>query len=421
MTRLNSVKKPLVLSMLMLLAIAMFSTFSAANAAVQMGTTLTATVTATGYWQQLCVYDWSITKSMTPTSLEINRGHSGQLFASITATRQVTEINTYSVRGIITVTNNGYLMTQNLKIVDTMQQKTTGGQFQDLAGATITITPPEQLAPSETKSYPYEIQFTHIQGATYRNTVKVTITNYIGNFGVEFGPETHEDFSLPTTPAVTSVDASAHVTDTAICPTGFSYIASNAGPWDFTASTTVQYTIDISNVGAAYSQNYQLTNTATLMESDTQQTRTATASVTIYSGAGQKVAPLTIGYWKNHAGNSGNKQDAVSKLLPIWLGTSGSAKSIQVTSASQAVQILEMKTYGSASNGVTKLYAQLLAAKLNQANGADISKIANTISQADAFLANNNWQSWSNLSAQTKNTVLGWMTTLDNYNNGLIS
>ena len=72
-----------------------------------------------------------------------------------------------------------------------------------------------------------------------------------------------------------------------------------------------------------------------------------------------------------------------------------------------------------ASNGINKLYAQLLAAKLNIANGASGSAIASTISAADAFLAANDSLSWKGLSKASQNTVLGWMTALDNYNNGL--
>ena len=82
------------------------------------------------------------------------------------------------------------------------------------------------------------------------------------------------------------------------------------------------------------------------------------------------------------------------------------------------VQVLEMKTFGSASNGITKLYAQLLAAKLNKANGADTSTVKTVLSAADSFLASTDYTSWNSLNAQTKNAVLGWMNTLDLYNNG---
>lgn len=127
----------------------------------------------------------------------------------------------------------------------------------------------------------------------------------------------------------------------------------------------------------------------------------------------------TIGYWKTHAGFTGNNADVVSQYLPISLGTSGGAKSLVVTDAASAVHVLSMGT-GSPSNGIVKLYAQLLAAKLNIASGANGSAVAATIAAADAFLAANNVASWTSLSGAQKGMVNGWMSTLDSYNNGLI-
>ncbi len=124
---------------------------------------------------------------------------------------------------------------------------------------------------------------------------------------------------------------------------------------------------------------------------------------------------LTIGYWKTHAG-FGPQADAVTPLLPQWLGTSGGAKSKQVTTAGDAVNYLTFQ--GDASNPVNRLYAQLLGAKLNIAAGVDGSAVASTIAAADAFLAQ-----YDNTSVLTKTQIQmvnGWQTTLDNYNNGLI-
>ncbi len=127
----------------------------------------------------------------------------------------------------------------------------------------------------------------------------------------------------------------------------------------------------------------------------------------------------TIGYWKTHAG-FGPQDDAVTPLLPIWLGTPAGARSVQVTTARMAVDYLSQKVYGKASNGITKLYAQLLGAKLNLASDAEGVEIAATIAAADAFLATHNHLDWSSLSQADKNMVLGWHFTLDEYNNGYV-
>lgn len=127
----------------------------------------------------------------------------------------------------------------------------------------------------------------------------------------------------------------------------------------------------------------------------------------------------TIGYWKTHAG-FGPQADEVTQYLPIWLGTAGGAKSYQVTTAQMAVDFLSMNVYGTSSNGITKLYGQLLGAKLSIADGAADGDIAATIAAADAFLAAHNYLDWAGLSNAQKSMVNGWKDMLDQYNNGLI-
>ncbi len=127
----------------------------------------------------------------------------------------------------------------------------------------------------------------------------------------------------------------------------------------------------------------------------------------------------TIGYWKNHAG-CGPQDDVVTPLLPIWLGNPDEGKSILVDTPKKAVGILKMKTFGHSRNGITKLYAQLLAAKLNIASGANDTDISAVIDKADRFLTNKNWKNWKRLTVKKKKRVLHWMRKLDKYNNGLI-
>lgn len=125
----------------------------------------------------------------------------------------------------------------------------------------------------------------------------------------------------------------------------------------------------------------------------------------------------TIGYWKNHAG-FGPQADVVSSLLPVWLGTAGAARSIHVTTPALAVSLLDRS--GDASNGINKLYAQLLAARLNIKNGADGSAVLQPMTQADGFLALHNAASWTTLSTAQRQQVLAWAATLDDYNTGKI-
>ena len=121
---------------------------------------------------------------------------------------------------------------------------------------------------------------------------------------------------------------------------------------------------------------------------------------------------LTIGYYKNHPSDIAP--------LPIKLGTSGGAKTLVVSSQTIGVNVLGQHTYGAPANGITKLYAQLLAAKLNGLRGASLTAAASAISAADAFLATRNHLDWGSLTATEAANVSAWHTTLDKYNNGLI-
>ncbi len=127
----------------------------------------------------------------------------------------------------------------------------------------------------------------------------------------------------------------------------------------------------------------------------------------------------TIGYWKNHAGMK-HQADMVTPLLPIWLGDADGDKSLYIDTAEMAVDVLKMKTYGRNSNGVTKLYAQLLGAKLNLANGASGDDVADAIAEVDAFLAMYDWNDWDDLDNDMRGEVIQLKDIFDDYNNGVI-
>jgi hypothetical protein len=121
---------------------------------------------------------------------------------------------------------------------------------------------------------------------------------------------------------------------------------------------------------------------------------------------------FTIGYYKNHP-------DAIYPL-PIDLGSPGAAKSLTVDSLETAQDVLRQKVFGSPSNGITKLYAQLLAARLSILHGADESDVASIILLANDFLAEHDYQDWKKLSNSDKQTALVLHEILDNFNNGII-
>jgi hypothetical protein len=126
---------------------------------------------------------------------------------------------------------------------------------------------------------------------------------------------------------------------------------------------------------------------------------------------------LTIGFWKNHTG-LGPQADVISQYLPITLGDAGGSKSLDVTDRYVAVDVLKQRTYGQPNNGITKLYAQLLAAKLNFAAGASDNAVADYVADADAFLADHDHDDWGDLTEEEADNVMMWHGAFDDYNNG---
>ncbi len=105
------------------------------------------------------------------------------------------------------------MATENFKLVDQVGYKTSAGQFQPLPGATQEVIPSHQLNPGEIETYKYEIEFIPVQGATFRNTVKVTITNHCGHLSKEFWSEPKADISPPSSPKIFEIDETAEVTE----------------------------------------------------------------------------------------------------------------------------------------------------------------------------------------------------------------
>ncbi len=261
------------------------SAVSATQGPGQAGTTLEVTKTAQGFWATKKVYDWSIDKMSSVLQPVITPNQSITVDYSIHTNRTlVSSEELVGVRGMITVFNGGERPTAGLKIVDQIQYKQGSGPFQNLSGATLTIIPDVQLQPGETKSYPYEIVFTPVAGATYRNQATVTITNHSGSLGQEKGPSPKADFTLPAAPTSVVEDATAVLTDQVSCPTGFTCEVSDPGPWQLNGPVTITYKMYPTNVSAGCKQIVPLTNTATLTESTTGQVRQDSNTLLIFTG-----------------------------------------------------------------------------------------------------------------------------------------
>ncbi len=234
-----------------------------------------------------------------------------------------------------------------------------------------------------------------------------------------------QDLGEPGVPGVTVelMDCAGHVLATDVTDADGLYLFSGLTPGDY----NIHFVFP-----AGFSISPQDTPPNDALDSDADVTTGLTICTTLDGGETDLTWDMgiflpdehctrTIGYWKTHDG-SGPQADVVTALLPQWLGTAGGTKSINVTNTTISHRILELTDayYGPASNGISKLYAQLLGAKLNAANDADVSLIAATMAASDVFLATHNWLDWAGLTNAQKVLVNGWARTLDNYNNGLI-
>jgi hypothetical protein len=124
----------------------------------------------------------------------------------------------------------------------------------------------------------------------------------------------------------------------------------------------------------------------------------------------------TVDYWRTHL-------DEATPLLPLGLGTIGNSKTVVVYSTQIANTILS----GGGSHGVhaawagiNYVYAQLLAAKLNIANGAHAATVAPTIAAVDFFFSTRNALDWLLMPPSQQAIVLAWGATLEQFNNGLL-
>ncbi|MHB0971386.1 MAG: DUF7507 domain-containing protein [Thermoanaerobaculia bacterium] len=349
-------------------------------------------------------YDWTIEKTADPLEgypldettglplIDFCAGAELPLDFEIALDRSYVDSN-WMVTGTISISNPAPIAANLASVVDVVS-----------GGFDATVVCPSFVVPAGgTLLCTYEAP---LSDATDRlNTATATLINghsVSGTADVLFGNPT------------TVIDGTVTVTDLVTCPVGFT--CTPAGPFTFAAAATQQYSTIITNVDAMCGSWYDISNLATIVETGASDGSAAVIK-TCACGHG---CTLTIGYWKTHAGFTGRNADVVTQYLPITLGTAGSAKSLVVTTAQQAVDVLTMKTYGEPSNGITKLYAQLPAAKLNIANGSSWDDIDKELAKADAFLAIYDWTDWASLSNKQKKDVISWMSAFDAYNNGLI-
>lgn len=409
-------------------------------------TTITVDKSAELRWEKVIEYDWTVEKSFevltngqTPEALVaapdlvLGPGQTSKICYEIVADREIANVtHTFWLEGCVRVCNTGDCPTEGLVVEDVFVVVYNGVRHE--LKIEIDMTDKPILGPGECYDYKYEIDVTEfllgilgerndepaVEGAPdMSNHARAGITNFEGRDGLYFVYDEVE-VAVPE-PVVKYIDEKATLTDLETVPDGFEMDIVDR-LWYLDGPGTIRFCKNVTNVDAECGRTYYLNDTARLVENDTGAEHEDDASVVITTPECEcRGCTRTIGYWKNHDG-SGPQADMITPLIQkaggtIWLGTPGGAKSIAVTTAAEASDII---SNAGGANGFNQLYAQMLASKLNVLNGACDNAIEETMAAADAFLATHNADDWDGLSAAEKQQIEDWKDDFDDYNNGLI-
>jgi hypothetical protein len=371
------------------------------------GTKLTGQKTADAVAARTERYQWELQKSVDPSysPSPIPVGATGVVpfVVSVTRSGPVVSEEYGPVVGEVCLTNSGLNPTLDLRLRDRLEVLDQGnwvpiGDWSELPVLA-------EIPAGATQCYPYTLPIPGFSTeATYRNHAQATLSNYEGFEGTEYTVPIYQPVNVQT--STETIDESALLSDLLQCPTGFS-----CDPLGFSqpvdGNLTIPFSVTVRNEAAACG-SHEARNTVTLVTNDTGTTLEAIALAQLLAQPCGCVG--SIGYWKNNL-------DEVALVLPIYLGNPGGPKTLAVTDTTIADTALSFG-YGGASNGIAKLYAQLLGAKISIAKGADSSTIASVLAASDAFLATHDYLDWSTLTSSEQAQVTLWAATLEQYNTG---
>ncbi len=141
------------------------------------------------------------------------------------------------------------------------------------------------LQPGEEYKYYYDIQFTPVQGALYRNSALVTIENHGNNMGCPTGPNPKADFQLPASPSTTYWDETATIVDDLVVPAHYKLVSNDApAKWNMNGPGVLKFNVTIQNFDATPGDVAYMDNVAKLTEGDSKVCREDNARVTLTGG-----------------------------------------------------------------------------------------------------------------------------------------
>lgn len=249
------------------------------------GTTISGYKTATATITQTNTYSWSVQKTTptpSPSPYTIGLGSSLAVPFTIQAT-QNGPIVTSTIgppTGQICINNTGTSATQGLYISDQLEQFISGSWVKITDPILVLVT--AEISGGQTQCYPYQFNnvFLSPQGS-YRNHAIASIDNHLGSEGTNTSIDLLATVSFPQ--VVQNVDASAMLTDSANCPSGFTCVPGVSSQL-LTNSTLLSAPLTIKNDSVCCGQTYDILNHAILTPTTTGSALSSSATAQIFTG-----------------------------------------------------------------------------------------------------------------------------------------
>jgi hypothetical protein len=329
-------------------------------------------------------YAWSVSKSAEATDLVLSPGEIFALPYNVVVSAAGFVDSDWSFSADISIHNPSPIVATIVGISDNL----SGSPIPVDCGA---ITFPYILAGGATLLC--SVQGTISNGVFSTNEVDVATTGVVGPGSAS----TTVDFQSAS---IDVKDRCAAVSDSLAGPLGIVCARDNI-------PTTFIYNLDLGPYEQC-GQQYQVTNQASIMASDSGATQSANSTVNISVPC--VGCTLSQGYWKTHSNYGPAPYDDTWALLP-----SGAATTFFL-SGQTCYGILWTGVKGNAYYNLAKAY---ITAKLNKLNGAASTlNVNSTLTWAENFF--NHYGPSANLSTSLRANALNYASLLDQYNNGLI-
>jgi hypothetical protein len=369
---------------------------------------------------------WDLDKTADQTSLTLSTGQQFLVNYTLKASWASVE-SKWTVYGNITVTNDGTgkKATQVTQVVDTAS---IGGAKYPIDAACY-LTPamdgdavvfPYGLPADGVLYCKYAYEFASDPGdglgtnvATGEASVRIRGTDVLSQFSSDPVSFTFAEASTtPSAPTVTEIDKCIDVSDV------FNGGGAEAKVTNFCA-TSNESTGYVTLSGGTYSRyigpfaacgDYTVPNTATLTTKTTSTTDSDTWTINVNVPC--TGCTLTQGYWKTHSDQGPAPYDDAWQNLGAL-----QEETLFFNSGMTWLAVFRTPPRG---NAFYTLAHQYMAAKLNILNGAGSTTAVNTAITGAEALFNAQGVGDVTLSPAERTQALGFATTLDNYNNGLI-